>query len=310
MKIKKLAGKKILLIGDTIIDTYIYCKPGELSREAPIIKFIKEREVVKYGGAWNVYTQLRALGADVFFITNFVPDPVYTSGQFIRGFNVLRVPLLPTKKTRIISKVGDRSMLTQDQVCCFEERPKAPEAPNLFSHPDYVRYIGKVNYNAVVLSNYGKPRERTSIFDLNKVQDLYLYLRGYPLIVDSRDDKFTRSLLHYHNIIPDVITPNENEALVLESSGWAKNLVRKLGCKGMQVVPENSPEVRFPVYDAGQVTTTIGAGDIVTAVLSLATAAGMPILDAAKLANIAAGIYVHTGTVVTKRELVEACKGV
>lgn len=306
-------AKRLLVLGDVMLDKYIWGDVGRISPEAPVpvVRAIHQSE--QPGGAANVAMNLTKLGAKVSLIgftggdsdehlltaslkSNGI-DPAFVSCQ---GFPTIT-------KTRIVG--GRQQMLRLDSE---NLSPRAEE--------DHNRLLARVQEelprcHAVLLSDYAKgalaPTLCQAVIAAARKQ-------GIPVLVDPKTADFSR----YKGAT--TICPNLSELSVasredvrnLEAMLTAgermvgefdlEYLTATLSEKGIAVIrPGNrflAPAVARQVFDVS------GAGDTVIAVLALCLASGLPIEPAAQLANIAAGIVVgKVGTVpVEKHELLAA----
>jgi D-beta-D-heptose 7-phosphate kinase/D-beta-D-heptose 1-phosphate adenosyltransferase len=307
------ANQRLLVVGDVMLDTYIWGEVGRISPEAPVPVVRAIDRSHRPGGAANVAMNLARLGAQTVlagFTGSDENEKLLAESLRANGIAPIFVACdgFPTiTKQRILS--GQQQMLRLDS-----------ERMGARSPGDYERLVSRVldelpGCHAVVLSDYAKgtltPEVCQAIIPAARKLDI-------PVLVDPKSADFSR----YRGAT--TICPNLGElARALQSDAHdlkplldaAEALVQKLdlefltatlGDKGIALVrPGNCfvvPAVARQVFDVS------GAGDTVIAVLALCLASGLKPETAVELANVAAGIVVgKVGTVpVEKHELLAA----
>lgn len=333
--IPRLRGKRIGVLGDLMLDRYLWGTASRLSPEAPIpvINFVELNECL--GGSGNVAANIAELGAKVEAFGVIGKDEpgralqkcLRDAGIADRGV-VADPKRITTVKTRIIAR-------HQQVVRVDHERREALRA-EIKEKLLRLFFPALKRLNALVLSDYDKGLITDDLADrvLSAAHQLKI-----PVFVGAK----TMKLYAYRGA--RLVTCNAKEASILvnrelgseksfEEAG--ETLLKHFGCsavvitrgeKGMSVSQESTPryihipatsfEVTYArVGQAGverdatgrQVFDVTGAGDTVLSVLALAVAAGASITDAAMLANIAAGVVVgKLGTAsVSPQELLHA----
>jgi D-beta-D-heptose 7-phosphate kinase/D-beta-D-heptose 1-phosphate adenosyltransferase len=306
----------VLVVGDLICDHYVWGDVDRVSPEAPVPILRWEREINRPGGAANVAMNLAALGCRVSLAGVVGRDPagrwllqsMRAVGIDTRG--VVQSPTRPTTvKTRVIAR--NQHLLRIDREV-RQTLPAQDEQPIMAAVSRTRRTA-----SAVICSDYGKGVLSTAV--LGSV----LGPRGpRPIVlVDPKGRDFTR----YRGA--DILTPNERELLdaTPEAGGGAdgelarraEGLMRHLGLKALLVTRgaegidlyeaagrgRRVRRVHIPVLQRHEVFDVTGAGDTVVAVMGMAVAAGLSLMDAARLANAAAGIVVGiVGTAVADAE--------
>jgi len=290
-------NKKVLVIGDIILDQYIYGDVSRISPEAPVqvLKFEKEKNIP--GGAGNTANNLAALGAKV-LITGVVggDSKKITLIQELQkiGVNtdgIFTDPNRPTiTKQRLVGGNGQQ-LLRLD----FEETHHFSEAilQNLIS---YVRE--KIDgVDALVISDYAKGLvNRPFIRDIVNLA----YSKNKPVIVDGKP----KNLECFVDVT--LMTPNFKEAK--EMTGLeddnieiiGKKLVQKLnanifitrGPEGISIFEKNGNIKHVPTKKV-KVFDVTGAGDTVVAISTLGLASGLNLQDIADLSNTAGRIVVQ-----------------
>ncbi len=311
-------GKRILVIGDVMLDRYLWGKVERISPEAPVPVVEVVRETFSMGGAANVAHNLSALGAEAWLVGVIGDDPAGArlAGELmragVRGEGLIRdLERRTTVKTRIIAH--------QQQVVRADEEDTDPLAgPLLRRVVDAVeRQVPEVD--GLVLSDYGK-----GVIEPDVLRPAITLARAQGLCV-SVDPK-ERHFASYQGAT--VITPNQQEAgqaygrritdeASLAEVGWGLRERLDLDCvlvtrgaDGMSLFERGGRYAHLPTV-AREVYDVTGAGDTVVSVFALALAAGADFVTAARLANHAAGQVIrHAGTAVcTPSELKASLAG-
>jgi rfaE bifunctional protein kinase chain/domain len=292
-------GLRVHVLGDTIVDSYVYCTPiGSSTSKTPTLSVKREEQVTFAGGAAVVARHLRAAGADVTFSTVLGDDALkdFVLGEMQKhGIRCLPVidPTRPTTEKAAYIANGYR-LLKVDSV---DNRPIVDKIVHQFAAA-----LGSTDVDAYVFSDF-----RHGIFGKGTIPELTAALKSGPLrVADSQVASRWGNILDFHGF--DLITPNEKEArfsladqdsivrpmaLELYRRAACKVLILKMGARGIITYREPSDEVRaFFTIDAfaDPVIDPVGAGD---ALLSYATlslrATGNPVV-ASILATMAAGV--------------------
>ncbi len=303
--------KRILVLGDVMLDRFVSGRVERLSPEAPIPILHFQSEKFMLGGAANVARNIAALAGEAVLvgvlgedehgdlIAKCVAELEHVEGSFVR---VARHPT--TVKTRFVSE-GQQIMRLD-----VERRLELDEDHVAEICTRFEGVAGRID--AVVLSDYAKgvlsPVVIRRIVDMARA-------RGLPVVVDPK----TKDVRRYSGA--SVLTPNRSEAAMLtsldcdtdETAEAAAKVLRDLaevdavvltrGAQGMTIYDPVNGESRpscIPTA-AREVFDVSGAGDTVVATLAAALAANVPLPEAARLANIAGGIVVgKVGTAVTR----------
>ena len=315
--VPSLAGRRIVVAGDFVLDRFVYGHPKRISREAPVLILRHRGEDRIPGGAGNTAANVRALGG--------VPLSVGVAGAdddgrtlreslAARGIatdGLLEAPGYRTPtKTRILA--GAPNAIKQQIVRYDVEDTLAAESPVAAALAERLHAAAREADGAVV-SDYGYGAVGPS-----SVAALRSALPGGARIsVDSR-----HRLSEFFGM--DAATPNEEEleecagrslgesdtALVeagaaLRAKTRCASLLVTRGSRGMALFANSAAPALIPVHGGNQVADVTGAGDTVLATFALALAAGATPLEAALLANFAGSVVVtKMGTaVVTPAEL-------
>jgi D-beta-D-heptose 7-phosphate kinase/D-beta-D-heptose 1-phosphate adenosyltransferase len=307
------ATKRLLVVGDVMLDKYIWGEVARISPEAPVPVVRATHQSQQPGGAANVAMNLSRLGAQADVI-GFVGDDEDQRllTELLRS-NGIDADFVVTGEFPTITKLrimgGRQQMLRLDS----ERQCARPER-------DCQRLIERVlahlpGSNAVILSDYAK-----GVLTVEVCREVIAAARerGIPVLVDPKCADFTR-YRGATTICPNIgelaaavhldareLTPLLDAAQSLVSKLDLKFMTATLGEKGIALVRTDGRVVAPAV--ARQVFDVSGAGDTVIAVLALALASGLKPETAVELANIAAGVVVgKVGTVpVEKHELLAA----
>ncbi len=304
--IRNFRQKRVLVLGDLMLDKYIWGNVSRISPEAPVPVVEVQRESSCLGGAGNVAQNLLSLGA-IPLLVGLVGDDA--EGRWIRrqvrnNRGIFVDPNRPTTvKTRIIAH--------HQQVVRVDWEKKSAVSPE--QEEKILRFIRNQSFDGLLISDYSKGMVRASL--LGKLLP-FARGRGIPVFVDPKME-------HFHLFSPvTLITPNHHEAekivhhtcrtdAEIERAGQkilsvveSVYLIIKRGEHGMTVFEKGKPPVHIPTV-AREVFDVTGAGDTVIAAASLALLAGARITEAAAIANAAAGVVVgKIGTAtVTPEEL-------
>jgi len=312
---EKFMGKKVLVIGDLMLDKYIKGSTQRKSPEAPVFILDYKSESNVLGGAANVANNLRHLGGDVklcgvigngeskrLFLELLDHEGISHEGVFTDESRPMTV------KTRFISNDSDHvehQMLRLD----VESREKVSDEMN----SRIIAYLEKIipHIDIVAISDYNKgvfsKRLGEEITRLCRANDRRLivapkpenfsYFRGCTLVLPNRleANKIT-------NIADDL---GQMSKKIIEMADSEQVLIT-CGKEGMFIYNKDSTSF-FSKATAKSVANIVGAGDTVLATITLALAAGIDLREAADIANKAAGIAVtKPGTVaVSLAELLE-----
>lgn len=306
--------RPILVVGDLILDRYLWGKVGRISPEAPVPVVHLERETQAAGGAANVARNLAQLGARVELVGVTGSDPgrdglvAALQGDGVGTEGVIAcVKRGTTVKTRVVG--NHQQMLRIDDENA--EPIGSDEQARIIDHVS--ERLGSAA--ALVLSDYAK-----GVLTDSLCRALIGLARssGIPVLVDPKGRDFSR----YASAT--LITPNrtelalatgvsavDTEALIaaagkLRTELQLDYLVLTLSEAGMALIEAERTEIVPAV--AREVFDVSGAGDTVIAVFAAALAAGLGHTDSVHLANLAAGVVVgKVGTApVTRAELLAA----
>ena len=307
--VHRLARTSVTVIGDVMLDRYVYGTVSRISPEAPIPILAVEREVAMPGGAGNVVRNLTALGVAVAFVSVVGDDQAGSDLTGLIGGQPGVEPWLLVEGARATT-VKTRYVSHGQQLLRADQEQTAPVATKLAERMLRIAGDALAATSVVVLSDYNK-----GVLAAGVAARLILAAKaaGRRVIVDPKGMDYAR----YAGA--DVITPNrrelaqatkmpaETEAEVVAAAmslravhGFGAVLVTRSE-DGMTLVDADGAQ-HYPA-EAAEVFDVSGAGDTVVAALAAALAAGLDLRVAARIANIAAGIVVgKVGTAVARTD--------
>ncbi len=297
--LRRFSRTKILVIGDLILDHYIWGSVNRVSPEAPVPVVHVNSESYRMGGAANVYHNIITLGGQAELCGVIGDDPY--GKQVLKDVRQVSNPVpgifidksRPTiKKTRVIAH--------NQQIVRFDVEQREPISQSL--KRKIIRHIDSRlhDLSCIVISDYAK-----GLITEDLMHHIQKRVRptGVPIIVDPKVEHMS----YYQGA--SVITPNYLEAKqgagflstqqvpiaqigqVLQQHLQCDAVVITRGEEGMSIFEQNGCSWTIPAV-ARQVYDVTGAGDTVVSTLALALSAKASISDAALLANQAAGIVV------------------
>lgn len=305
----------VLVIGDLMLDHYIWGAVSRISPEAPVPVVHVERESLRLGGAANVYNNILSLGGQAEVCGVIGDDDTGQSLLKEIGFKRRRPPGIIVDTSRPTTRKA-RIVAHSQQVVRYDVEHRQDISLSLTRR--IIKHIENrlSSISCIVISDYAKGVITPSLME--QVGQL-ARSRKIPIIIDPKVDHFP----YYAGVT--VITPNHMEAQ--QAAGLSGHdhktiheighvLRQKLGCEavlvtrgehGMSLCESDGSSRHIPTM-ARQVYDVTGAGDTVVSTLALAMSVGATIQEAAILANYAAGVAVaHVGTAsITKAQLKEA----
>ncbi len=290
-------ASKVLVVGDLMLDEYLWGKTDRVSPEAPVLVVRADRVSQRPGGAANVAMNVAGLGASVDLIGFGGGDSEQRRlEELLRAGNVkTHFITLPGKRTtsklRVIS--GNQQIVRVDR--------EDTDEPDNIAYSDLLKLASDClnSANAVILSDYSKGtlNRKVCAAIITEAEAL-----GIPVLVDPKSpdfDRYSGATLISPNIkeLTEALGGSAKPLDQLLEEGQAlvttlrlKHLVVTLSEKGIAVLGQyarfSAPAVAREVFDVS------GAGDTVIATLALCITSGMPIETAASVANIAAGVAV------------------
>lgn len=323
--ISKFSKARILVIGDLILDQYIWGVVDRVSPEAPVpVVWAKERTYLP-GGAANVAYNICSFGSRVSLVGAVGYDmhaktlsaelkkrKIDTKGLFSEPKRTT------TLKTRVIA--GHQQVVRVD----WEDT----HSLSLELNKKIIVFITKNirDFDAIIIEDYGKgvinielldrlislAHQYKKIITVDPKEEHFQYYRGVTAITPNRKelenairnlkikDTSNRFRLNSDKLFSD----KDIDLAAREIIKYLRldSLLVTLGEKGMKIFQDNGSARHIPTV-AQEVFDVSGAGDTVIAAFTLALASGATKLEAARIANVAAGIVVgKLGTAVTDRE--------
>ena len=296
---RKIARQHILVIGDVMLDHYIWGDATRISPEAPVPVVDIARDTWTAGGAANVALNIAALGAQCTVAGFIGPDEAGARlTQILEEKGITPQPTPGTGATIVKTRV-----LVQHQQLCRLDR-ESPQGHYAISGTQAVTLLGDAirQADAVILSDYAK-----GILSDELVARVTKLARAAGKLI-ALDPKPKRKLA-FRDL--DLITPNKREALQLAGLEpvphapfpaaavcqrlhklyGTRNLVITLGEDGM-LLSRDGQVLRTIPTAAREVFDVSGAGDTALAALVLALAAGTSLETAAHFSNAASGVVV------------------
>ncbi len=305
--IRRLARTSVLVVGDAMLDRYVYGAVNRISPEAPIAVLSVERDVAMPGGAGNVVRNLTALGAAVAFVSVVGDDQ---AGSDLTGL----IGGQPNVEPWLLVQGGRTTTTKTRYVAQGQQLLRADHEVAAAIHPKLAERLVRITQDALtatsvtVLSDYGK-----GVLSGDVAGRIIAAARAAkrPVVVDPKGCDYGL----YAGA--DVITPNRRElaaatglpvdteaavvhaARVLREAHGFGAVVVTLAEDGMSLIT-GSGTWHFPA-EAAEVFDVSGAGDTVVATLAAGLAAGLDLAVAVRLSNVAAGIVVgKVGTAVAR----------
>jgi D-beta-D-heptose 7-phosphate kinase / D-beta-D-heptose 1-phosphate adenosyltransferase len=288
---------KILVIGDLMVDHYLWGSCNRVSPEAPVQIVNIESESTVLGGAGNVINNLNALGAEVDILSVIGECSVSEElKELLRNINI-DTQYLITQKDRITSKKS-RVIAAQQQVVRFDR--EIIDEINNNSQKSILDIFKKIikNYEVILLSDYGKG---LLTFDLSQSLISVANENNIKVLVDPKGFNYSKYKGAY------LLTPNKKEAIeatniIIKDQESLTNAIRLLKdqCNlevslitlSDQGVAIFDNELRIHPTVAIEVFDVTGAGDTILASLGYALACKKNIDEAVKFANLASGVVV------------------
>jgi D-beta-D-heptose 7-phosphate kinase/D-beta-D-heptose 1-phosphate adenosyltransferase len=294
-----MAGARVLVVGDVMLDQFTIGRVNRISPEAPVPVVAFERDEFRAGGAANVALNLRALGAHADLVGLVGSDAAAAQlRELLSAAGVSANGLVTDEKRRTTTKV--RIVTTRNQQVArvdyeTEDAPAPPIEDALTDQlTDRVRRAG-----AVVVSDYLK-----GIVTRRLMAGLVALAQehGVPVLVDPKIphlDFYTGVTLVTPNHFEAEVATHmrirtdadaERAAIVFRERARCEGVLITRGEQGMWLACEGVEG--HLAATAREVADVTGAGDTVVATLALAIAAGASVAEAAHLANAAAGVVV------------------
>lgn len=299
--IKKLSEPKVLVVGDLAIDEMIYGDAERISREAPVLILRHSNTKLILGAASNAAHNVSALNGGKVSVIGVCGDD-FQAGQLRETFekaniNCGRLVVDPSRKTTTKTRIsGSITTSITQQIVRIDRQTDGFLSPEI--EQEVLKQIERAipEHDAVILSNY-----HIGTLTPNIIQETIRLANQYNkiVVVDAQ-----KELEVYKNVTS--MTPNlpdtqkavgfsleteedlkrAGDKLLKETN--AKSILITCGADGMFVARAHGNYTKIPVFNKSEVFDVTGAGDTVTAVYTLALAAGADPAYAAIIGNIAA----------------------
>ena len=316
-----MAGKRILVIGDVMLDRFVYGRTERVSPEAPSLVLAADSQEQMLGGAANVAVNVVTLGGHCHLVGLCGTDPISRDlYDEIAHFPDIKADLVndparsTTLKVRLVNPQYNTHLLRLDW------EVTSPASGAVLEDLTRRAVAGVPTAAVIIFSDYLKGVLQPTLIEA-VVAAAADY--GVPIVVDPKGQDFTR----YRGAT--VIVPNlhelslavgrtiaQDDAAVQQAAAevGALSSVTAIAVKrsqaGVQLVEQGLTTARFPTL-ARRVTDVSGAGDTLVAAFGMALATGAGMGEATRVANAAAGVAVaKKGTATaTPEELVELLLG-
>lgn len=303
--IDKLKPSNVLVLGDLILDEFIFGYVNRLSREAPLPIIVKKTHEYIPGGSSNAANNINALSGKAYSIG--------VIGDDISGINLINVLNNNGVNTEYIVKDSNNPTTTKTRISASSRQSVKQQVARLDTLPDNLPLLEEIENklienlnqavsicNTILISDY-----KYGVIS-NKIIDYCNFLsekNNINLIVDSQDNlaKFQKA---------KIITPNQPEAedvvgfeiknkdtlykagkKLLELTNSESILITR-GSEGMALFEKNGDITEIPAFNRREVFDVTGAGDTVVSTISLALSSGLTLKESMYLANLAASIVV------------------
>jgi D-beta-D-heptose 7-phosphate kinase / D-beta-D-heptose 1-phosphate adenosyltransferase len=306
---------RLLVVGDLMLDEYLWGKTDRISPEAPVQVVEVTREDLRIGGAGNVINNLVALGCQVLACSVIGGDDNGSllqrafTGKGVDVSGVFEDPMRATsRKTRVVA--------ANQQIVRIDRETREPISGEFEERICKFVNERKDDFDAILISDYAK-----GVLTSKTLEGIISIARAIkiPVVVDPKGKDFSK----YSGA--SILTPNRREAetasgtTISDDQGLretARIILDKIDLEallitrseqGMSLFVSGDEPINIPTV-AREVFDVTGAGDTVLAVLGMALACGRGYTDAAQLANVAAGIVVgKIGTsTVSPSEIIES----
>jgi len=294
---RSMAGKRIAVVGDLMLDRYIWGSVNRISPEAPVPVIDMETEQARLGGAANVAKNIKSLGGEPFLLGVIGADnsgkqllDILAESNFLTSGVIVDQARPTTVKTRLIAHNQHVARIDRE---LNADISAAIQKNLLGALLDVIDSI-----DGIILEDYNK-----GVIVKDLISEIIRLANQRNKIINA-DPKFN-NFFEYRNVT--VFKPNRKEAeevmgvrlqsehdvinagrILLEKLG-AKNILLTRGEHGMSLFESDGTVSHLPTK-AGKVADVSGAGDTVISTLTMSLAAGATTKEAATLANFAGGI--------------------
>ncbi|MBU2438567.1 MAG: D-glycero-beta-D-manno-heptose-7-phosphate kinase [Acidobacteria bacterium] len=291
--IRAFKGRRVCVLGDLMVDKYIWGEVTRISPEAPVPIVEVCRDSICLGGAGNVARTLETLGAVPYVVGVIGSDPegLWIRDQFSERSGLVFLKNRPTTvKTRIIAH--------QQQVVRVDQETRTPFPEQI--RKNIAAIVREAEFEGLVISDYNKGmvsralmadvlghcrRKKIPVYVDPKVQNFSAFT---PVTLVTPNHVEAESIVHHRCSSDEEVEKAGEKIFERIQSDF---LIIKRGDKGMSVFEAGKKAMHIPTV-AKEIFDVTGAGDTVIATASIALLAGSDIREAAVLANAAAGVVV------------------
>lgn len=297
---ESFAGLPVLVIGDIMLDRFVYGDVERISPESPVPVLSIKKEISMLGGGGNAFANLVGLGTRPYMIGVIGNDDAGQNLKDMISATGANTDGLITDKTRSTT-LKTRYLCRHQQLLRTDHEDKAPLSKDIEEQILDAIQTQIKNVKAVLLSDYNK-----GVLTPNIIREIVKKAKtlGIPVIADPKGHDYTK----YSGV--DAITPNKKE--LHEATGGLpvntddnvefaaqhiittcniNTVIATRSAEGLSVVQKDFPPHHVRSQDI-EVFDVSGAGDTVIAVIAAALAAGSSLPQAGELANIAGSIVV------------------
>lgn len=313
--VERMPAVKVLVIGDLMLDRYWWGDVSRISPEAPVPVVRLRKDSYAAGGAANVAANIAGLGAAVFLIGTVGNDP--EGDKFIEILNDLSIPAKHLIRSQQRSTTVKTRIIAHNQQVARVDQEDTGELSAGDDHALWAKILDVIDeVDTIIISDYAKG---VLSYSLTKRLISTAKIHHKPVLVDPKGKDYSK----YAGA--SLLTPNRREAAEachLESE--TQDLVNTAGEKlladlDLEAVLVTQSEDGMTLFRRGgdsehldasaiEIFDVTGAGDTVIACIAVAIGAGADHIDAARIANLGAGLVIrHVGTTfVTADEILDA----
>ena len=300
---KNADKKKICVIGDVMLDRYMFGNVSRISPEAPVQVFDLNKIENKLGGSSNVSLNIKTLGADPFLIGvigddesgEILKNKMNSLGQDVSGL-ILDKSRPTTCKTRVISDSHHLIRIDSESKIDIDKKTETHIIERLNTINSEIEYIILQDYNKGVLTkslikkiiDYSKRHKKKILVD-PKFENFFEFKETFIFKPNKKEieDAFGRKSK----------SPDDLDDMVVYLLGKlkCKNVVLTLGEHGMRIYEKVKGKVQIDAIKtrARKVADVSGAGDTVISTIAYCLAGGADVNEAVLISNVAAGLVVE-----------------
>ncbi|MFC2169231.1 D-glycero-beta-D-manno-heptose-7-phosphate kinase [Acidobacteriota bacterium] len=307
--VQNFKKKRVLVLGDLMLDRYIWGHVTRISPEAPVPVVEVKRDTYCLGGAGNVSFNLESLGAQTLPVGTIGND---LEGNWIKKKVVESQGIFTEKKIPTIIKT--RIIAHHQQIVRVDQEKKGPLSSMM--EENIFNFLQQEQYDGILISDYNKgvitkslmekvlpyaEKKQIPVFVDPKVKNFYLFS---PVTLITPNHIEVERIVHTSCLTDSQICKAAQKILSKISTRY---LIIKRGEQGMSVFEKGRGPLHIPAI-AKEVYDVTGAGDTAIATATLALLSGASLQEAALLANTASGVVVgKIGTAaVSPKELLTA----